>query len=72
MDWIIVLDYVVDGLKCIKVDYGVVGIGVLGLVYCIVEELYLLVKLMCGLGSENIDYCICYVDFGNVVLVGKV
>jgi NADH-quinone oxidoreductase subunit G len=59
-------DYVADGLKRVKAEFGVAaGIGAIGSAHATVEELHLLAKLVRGLGSENIDHRTRHADFGN-------
>ena len=67
VDWTTALDYVVDGLKRIKAEFGAGGIGALASPHNTVEELYLLGQLVRGLGSENIDHRLRHADFGNRV-----
>ena len=71
VDWNTALGYVADGLKRIKADHGVAGIGALGSAHRTVEELHLLAKLVRGLGSENIDFRTRHADFGNVAAAGQ-
>jgi NADH-quinone oxidoreductase subunit G len=65
VDWNTALGYVADGLKRIKAEHGVVGIGAVGSAHRTVEELHLLAKLVRGLGSESIDTRTRHADFGN-------
>ena len=71
VDWNTALAYVADGLKRIKADHGVSGIGALGSAHRTVEELHLLAKLVRGLGSESIDFRTRHADFGNAAPAGK-
>ena len=71
VDWTTALDYVADGLKRIKAEHGVVGIGAVGSAHRTVEELHLLAKLVRGLGSESIDTRTRHADFGNTAGAGK-
>jgi NADH-quinone oxidoreductase subunit G len=71
VDWNTALGYVADGLKRIKADHGVAGIGALGSAHRTVEELHLLAKLVRGLGSESIDFRTRHADFGNAAPSGK-
>ncbi len=61
--WQQALDYVADGLKRIKAEFGAGSIGALGSPHATVEELHLLAKLVRGLGSENIDHRLRQSDF---------
>jgi NADH-quinone oxidoreductase subunit G len=71
VDWNTALGYVADGLKRIKADHGVSGIGALASAHRTVEELHLLGQLVRGLGSENIDYRTRHADFGNQAPAGS-
>ena len=71
VDWTTALGYVADGLKRIKAEHGVVGIGAVGSAHRTVEELHLLAKLVRGLGSESIDTRTRHADFGNTPAAGK-
>ncbi len=63
VSWQQALDYVADGLKRIKAEFGASSIGALGSPHSTVEELHLLAKLMRGLGSDNIDHRLRQSDF---------
>ncbi|ASM77735.1 NADH dehydrogenase (quinone) NADH dehydrogenase subunit G [Vitreoscilla filiformis] len=63
VDWNTALAYVADGLKRVKGDFGVSGIGALGSAHSTVEELHLLAKLVRGLGSDNVDHRLRHADF---------
>jgi len=63
VDWNTALGYVADGLKRVKGEFGVSGIGALGSAHSTVEELHLLAKLVRGLGSDNIDHRLRHADF---------
>ncbi len=56
VDWQIALEYVAHGLKHIGADFGASSLGALVSPHATLEELYLSVKLMQGLGSSNIDH----------------
>jgi NADH-quinone oxidoreductase subunit G len=71
VDWNTALAYVADGLKRIKAEHGVVGIGAVGSAHRTVEELHLLAKLVRGLGSESIDTRTRHADFSNTAAAGK-
>jgi NADH-quinone oxidoreductase subunit G len=62
-DWPTALEYIARSLKQIKADHGAASIGALGSAHSTVEELYLLAKLVRGLGSENIDHRTRHADF---------
>ena len=69
VDWQTALEYVANGLKQIKADYGAESIGTLASPHSTLEELYLAASLMRGLGSDNIDYRLRNAEFApaNVV-----
>ena len=71
VDWNTALAYVADGLKRIKAEHGVSGIGAVASAHRTVEELHLLAKLVRGLGSENIDFRTRHADFSNTAAAGK-
>ena len=71
VDWNTALGYVADGLKRIKAEHGVAGIGALASAHRTVEELHLLAKLVRGLGSESIDFRTRHADFANTAPAGK-
>ena len=63
VDWPTALNYVVDGVKRVKGEFGVAGIGALGHAGSTVEELHLLAKLVRALGSESVDHRTRHADF---------
>ena len=63
VDWQTALEYVANGLKQIKAEYGAESIGTLASPHSTLEELYLAGALMRGLGSENIDYRLRNAEF---------
>lgn len=56
VDWQTALEYIANGLRQTKSDYGADSIGMLVSPHCTIEELHLAAKLMRGFGSDNIDY----------------
>ena len=56
VDWQTALEYVANGLKQIKADYGSESIGALVSPHSTLEELHLAVSLIRGLGSDSVDY----------------
>jgi NADH-quinone oxidoreductase subunit G len=62
-DWQSALEYVARGLKNIKQEHGADAIAALATPHSTVEELFLLQKLVRGLGSENIDFRLRQTDF---------
>jgi len=71
VEWSVALAYVADGLKRIKAEHGVVGIGALASAHRTVEELHLLGQLVRGLGSESIDFRTRHADFANAAPPGR-
>ncbi len=63
VDWQTALEYVANGLKQIREQHGVDSIGALATSHQTVEELYLLQKLMRGLGTGNVDTRLAQADF---------
>ncbi len=63
VDWQTALEYVANGLKQIKADYGADSIGTLASPHSTLEELYLAASLMRGLGSDNIDHRLRNAEF---------
>lgn len=63
--WEIALDTVRQKLQSIIDDHGVDQLGALASPSSTVEELYLLQKLMGGLGSNNIDTRLRQIDFSD-------
>ena len=65
VDWQTALEYVANGLRQIRSESGAEQIGALATAYCTLEELYLLQKLVRGLGSHNIDFRLRQSDFSS-------
>jgi len=63
VDWEQALDHVVKGLAAIKAENGAESIGALASPHATLEELYLLPKLIGGLGGENVDFRLRQSDF---------
>ena len=63
VDWQAALEFVATGLRGVANDYGPAAIGALASPHSTVEELYLLQKLVRGLGSENVDFRLRQSDF---------
>ena len=63
VDWQIALEYVANGLKQIKIEYGADSIGALVSPHSTLEELHLATSLMQGLGSNSIDYRLRNAEF---------
>jgi len=65
VDWNVALDYVAHGLKDVARDHGGDSLAALAAQSATVEELFLLGKLMKGLGSGNIDFRPRQSDFAS-------
>ncbi|WP_137935762.1 NADH-quinone oxidoreductase subunit NuoG [Chitinivorax sp. B] len=63
VEWQTALDYVAHGLADIKARHGADSIGALASQHSTLEELYLLQKLVRGLGSGNVDTRTRQIDF---------
>jgi len=63
VDWSVALEYVARALQGVKTQHGAGAIGALAAPNSTLEELYLLGKLVRGLGSENIDFRLRQSDF---------
>jgi NADH-quinone oxidoreductase subunit G len=63
VDWADAIDYVVHALTNIKREKGAEAVGALASPASTLEELYLLGKLVRGLGSDNIDHRLRHSDF---------
>ena len=62
-DWPAALEFVATGLKAAKEKHGAQSIGALASPHSTLEELYLLQKLIRGLGSGNVDHRLRQSDF---------
>ncbi|MGC2165347.1 MAG: NADH-quinone oxidoreductase subunit NuoG [Gallionella sp.] len=63
VEWQIALEYVANGLKQISSGAGADQIGALATPHSTLEELYLLQKLMRGIGTHNVDFRLRQADF---------
>jgi NADH-quinone oxidoreductase subunit G len=63
VDWADALDYVAHALNHVKAEHGGAAIGALASPGATLEELFLLGRLMRGLGSDNIDHRLRHSDF---------
>jgi NADH-quinone oxidoreductase subunit G len=71
VDWPEALGYVAHALADVKAQHGAAAIGALASPASTLEELFLLGKLVRGLGSENIDFRLRQSDFsGDGALAG--
>ncbi len=71
VDWPTALNYVADGLKRVKAEFGAGAIGALAHPTSTTEELHLLAKFVRGLGSESVDHRLRHADFGNTAPEGS-
>ncbi len=65
VDWQTALEFTVRHLKRIKEQHGADSIGALATPHQTLEELFLLQKLMRGLGSNNVDYRLRKSDYDS-------
>jgi len=65
VEWNVALDYVAHGLKDVAREHGGEAVAALAAPNSTLEELFLLGKVMKGLGSGNVDFRPRQVDFGT-------
>jgi NADH-quinone oxidoreductase subunit G len=65
VDWPAALEFAVAGLKRVRDAHGPAALGALATPHSTLEELYLLRKLMHGLGTGNVDYRLRQSDFSR-------
>jgi len=63
VEWQTALEYVANGLRQIANSAAAEQIAALATPHCTLEELYLLQKLLRGIGSDNIDFRLRQSDF---------
>jgi len=63
VDWQTALEYVANGLKCVRDKHGASAIGALTSPHSTLEELHLAATLVRGLGSQSIDYRLRNAEF---------
>jgi NADH-quinone oxidoreductase subunit G len=63
VDWQVALEFVVNGLNQVKTRHGADQIAALATPHQTVEELYLLQRLLRGVGSDNVDFRTRQSDF---------
>lgn len=63
VEWNVALEYVANGLRQIKEESGADQIAALATPHSTLEEMYLLQKLVRGLGSDNVDFRLRQSDF---------
>ncbi len=71
VDWQTALEYVANGLRQVKAEFGANAVGLLASPHSTVEELALAGALVRGLGSENIDSRLRAADFDNAAPAGS-
>ncbi len=62
-DWQYALDFAVHALQALKEKHGAQQVGALATPQATVEELFLLQKVMRGMGSDNVDFRLRQSDF---------
>ena len=65
VDWQTALEYVANGLKCVRDKHGASAIGALVSPHSTLEELHLAATLVRGLGSDNIDHRLRHAEFAT-------
>ncbi|HYH40964.1 MAG TPA: NADH-quinone oxidoreductase subunit NuoG [Burkholderiales bacterium] len=63
VEWQVALDFVASRLKDVRSNHGADAVGALASPHQTLEELYLLQKLVRGLGSGNVDFRLRQSDF---------
>jgi NADH-quinone oxidoreductase subunit G len=63
VEWQVALEYVANGLRQVAQENGAENIGALATANSTLEEMYLLQKLVRGLGSNNVDFRLRQADF---------
>jgi NADH-quinone oxidoreductase subunit G len=65
VDWQTALEYVANGLKCVRDKHGASAIGAWVSPHSTLEELHLAATLVRGLGSDNIDHRLRHAEFAT-------
>ncbi len=65
VEWQVALDFIAGKLKSIGEQHGAAAIGALASPHQTLEELYLLQKLIRGIGSGNVDFRLRQSDFSS-------
>ncbi len=65
VEWQVALDYAANALSQVASCTGAAEVGALATPHSTLEELYLLQKLMRGLGSNNVDFRLRQSDFSS-------
>lgn len=63
VEWQVALEYVANGLRQVAKEHGAENIAALATGNSTLEEMYLLQKLVRGLGSNNVDFRLRQTDF---------
>jgi len=63
VEWQVALEYAANGLRHIANGAGAEQVGALATANSTLEELYLLQKLLRGIGSQNVDFRLRQIDF---------
>ena len=67
VDWQTALEYVANGLQCVRDKHGSGAIGALVSPHSTLEELYLAQALVRGLGSDSVDHRLRHAEFPKSV-----
>ncbi|MDO8464377.1 MAG: NADH-quinone oxidoreductase subunit NuoG [Gallionella sp.] len=65
VEWKVALEYVANGLRCVIEGNGAGQVAALATPHSTLEELYLLQKLVRGIGSGNVDFRLRQSDFSS-------
>ena len=65
VEWQVALEYAANGLRQISEEAGAEQVGALATANSTLEELYLLQKLVRGIGSQNVDFRLRQSDFST-------
>lgn len=71
VDWQTALEYVANGFKQIKAEYGANAVGCVASPHSTVEELHLAARLMREVGSDNIDTRLRAADLSMAAPAGQ-
>ena len=63
VDWQTALEYVANGIKSVREKHGADAVGALVSPHSTLEELFLVSRLIRGLGSDSIDYRLRHAEF---------
>lgn len=67
VDWTVALEFALEGLQKVLNTHGAEQLGAIISPSATLEEMYLLQKLMRGVGSDNIDHRLHRIDFSDQV-----